>query len=183
MTTEPITALECRTGSAARRYIWSWSYSGIIQRRARRQAVTPACQRCHNAAVKRAQAAVESLPRVIAPAAMERITASVGRRRLCGLERAEWMGPGVRLCETNYQRESRRAVEAGAEVVAEGYTRRPSLAAAVSMTAILSRETAWLFGGQPSLRRTLRLQGRSACTAQVACADCSITSFFRAELR
>ena len=57
---------------------------------------------------------------MIAQAAMERVTASVGRCDVCGLERAAWKGQGVRLCEACYQRESRRAVEAGEAVVAEG---------------------------------------------------------------
>jgi hypothetical protein len=52
--------------------------------------------------------------------AMKRVTASVGRCGVCGLERAAWSGPGVRLCETCYQRELRRAVEAGEVVVTEG---------------------------------------------------------------
>jgi hypothetical protein len=77
------------------------------------------CRRCYDSAVRRAQAAVELLPRVIAPGAMERVTTSVGRCDVCGLEKAAWKGQGVHLCETCYQRESRRAVEAG-EVVAEG---------------------------------------------------------------
>ncbi len=46
------------------------------------------CRRCYDVAVRRAQAAVEPMPRVIAPAAMERVTASVGRCDVCGLERA-----------------------------------------------------------------------------------------------
>ena len=50
---------------------------------------------------------------------MERVTASVGRCGLCGLERVAWTGQGVHLCETCYQRESKRAVEAGEVVVAE----------------------------------------------------------------
>ncbi len=75
------------------------------------------CRRCYDTAVRRAQAAVEPLPRAIAPAAMERIAASVGRCDVCGLERAAWKGQGVRLCDACYQRESRRAVEAGMEVV------------------------------------------------------------------
>ncbi len=52
------------------------------------------CRRCYDTAVRRAQAAVEPLPRVIASAAMERVTASVGRCGLCGLERAAWKGRG-----------------------------------------------------------------------------------------
>ena len=51
---------------------------------------------------------------------MARVTASVGRCGLCGLERAAWKGQGVWLCEACYQRESRRAVEAGAEMAAKG---------------------------------------------------------------
>ncbi|MEN6517385.1 MAG: hypothetical protein ABFC38_04245 [Methanospirillum sp.] len=78
------------------------------------------CTRCYGAAVRREQAAVAPLPRVIAPAAMERIAASVGRCDVCRLEKAAWKGPGVRLCEACYQRESRRAVAAGGELVAEG---------------------------------------------------------------
>jgi len=39
--------------------------------------------------------------------------------RLCLLEQAVWSGEGVRLCEACYQRESRRAVEAGGEVVGQ----------------------------------------------------------------
>ncbi len=76
------------------------------------------CRRCHDAAVRRAQVAVEPLPQAIAPAAQSRAAASVGRCCLCGLEKAAWEGQGVRLCETCYRRESRRTVEAGAEVVA-----------------------------------------------------------------
>ncbi|MEN6341657.1 MAG: hypothetical protein ABFC89_03765 [Methanospirillum sp.] len=68
------------------------------------------CRRCYDSAVRRAQAAVEPLPRVIVPGAMERVTASVGRCGLCGLEKAAWKGEGVHLCETCFQRESRRAV-------------------------------------------------------------------------
>ncbi len=71
------------------------------------------CTRCYAAAVRREQAAVEPLPRAIEPAAMKRVTASVGRCGLCELEKAAWSGQGIRLCETCYQRESRRAVEAG----------------------------------------------------------------------
>lgn len=58
-----------------------------------------------------------------APAGMGLVTAPVGRCGLCGLEKAGWTGQGIRLYETCYQRESRRAVEAGAEVVAEGQDR------------------------------------------------------------
>ncbi len=50
---------------------------------------------------------------------LDRTTTSVDRCDVCGLEKATWKGQGVHLCETCYQRESRRAVEAG-EVVAEG---------------------------------------------------------------
>jgi hypothetical protein len=48
------------------------------------------------------------------------VTAPVGRCRLCGLEKAAWTGQGVRLCEAWYQRESRRAMEAGEVVGVEG---------------------------------------------------------------
>lgn len=50
---------------------------------------------------------------------MEWVSAPAGRCGVCGLERAAWSGDGVRLCETCYQRESRRGLEAGAEVAVE----------------------------------------------------------------
>jgi len=59
------------------------------------------------------------LPNAIDPGVLHRVTASVGRCDVCGLERAAWSGQGVRLYEACYQREARRAVEAGAELVAE----------------------------------------------------------------
>ncbi len=76
------------------------------------------CRRCYGAAVRREQRAGPPLPNAIDPAALRRVAASVGRCDVCGLERAAWSGQGVRLCETCYQRESRRAVEAGDAVVA-----------------------------------------------------------------
>jgi hypothetical protein len=76
------------------------------------------CRRCYDTAVRRALAAVEPLPRVIAPGAMERVAASVGRCDVCGVETAAWKGQGVRLCEACYQRESRRAVETGDDALA-----------------------------------------------------------------
>ncbi len=77
------------------------------------------CRRCYSAAVRREQRAGPPLPNAIDPAALRRVAASVGRCDVCGLETAEWSGGGVHLCDACYQRESRRAVEAG-EVVAEG---------------------------------------------------------------
>ncbi len=78
------------------------------------------CRRCHGAAVRREQAAVAPLPRVIPAGSMKRVTASVGRCDVCDLEAAAWKGEGVRLCEACYRRELRRAVEAGEGVAAEG---------------------------------------------------------------
>lgn len=74
---------------------------------------------CYGASVRRAQAALEPLPQVVGPDAMARVTAPTGRCDVCGLERAEWAGEGVRLCEACYQREARRRVQDGEEV-AEG---------------------------------------------------------------
>ncbi|MEN6517818.1 MAG: hypothetical protein ABFC38_06450 [Methanospirillum sp.] len=76
------------------------------------------CKRCYGAAVRREQRAGPPLPNAIDPAALGRVAAEVGRCDVCGLEKAAWSGHGVHLCETCYQRESRRAVESGAEVVA-----------------------------------------------------------------
>lgn len=77
------------------------------------------CRRCYGAAVRREQAAVAPLPRVIAAGSMRRVTASVGRCGLCDLEAAAWSGDGVHLCETCYRRELRRGLEVGADVPAE----------------------------------------------------------------
>ena len=85
------------------------------------------CTRCYGVAVRREQRAGPPLPNAIDPKALRRVSASVGRCGVCGLEKAVWSGQGVRLCEMCHQRESRRAVEAGAEVAAGGAVRtKPS---------------------------------------------------------
>jgi hypothetical protein len=71
------------------------------------------CRRCYAAAVRREQRAGPPLPNAIDPAALRRVAASIGRCDVCGLDPAAWSGQGVHLCETCFQRESRRAVEAG----------------------------------------------------------------------
>ena len=78
------------------------------------------CTRCYGAAVEREQAKVVPLPAVIEPSAMRRVTASVGRCVVCGLEPATWKGEAGRLCDACYQREVRRGIEAGADVLAVG---------------------------------------------------------------
>ncbi len=75
------------------------------------------CARCYGAAVAREQAKLAPLPGTVDLAAMERITASVGRCTLCGLAPATWAGDGVRLCEACYGREVQRRVEQGLEFV------------------------------------------------------------------
>ena len=71
------------------------------------------CARCYGAAVAREQAKLAPLPGTVDLAAMERITASVGRCTLCGLATVAWAGDGVRLCEACYGREMQRRVETG----------------------------------------------------------------------
>ena len=78
------------------------------------------CRSCYGAAVRREQRAGPPLANAIDPGGLRRVTASVGRCDLCGLERAAWSGDGVRLCETCYRREVRWAVESGVDVMAEG---------------------------------------------------------------
>ncbi len=75
------------------------------------------CTRCYGAAVEREQAKIAPLPGTVDLAAMERITASVGRCTLCGLAPAAWAGNGERLCEACYGREVQRRVEQGLEFV------------------------------------------------------------------
>ena len=75
------------------------------------------CKRCYGAAVEREQAKIAPLPGTVDLSTMTRVTASVGRCGLCGLEAAAWSGNAGRLCEVCYQREVRRAVELGTDVM------------------------------------------------------------------
>ena len=71
------------------------------------------CTHCSGAAVKREQAKVRPPPAVIDAGSMTRVTASVGKCSLYGLDAATWKGEAGRLCDACYRREVRREIEAG----------------------------------------------------------------------
>jgi len=75
------------------------------------------CKRCYGRAVGRERAKVAPLAGTVDPSTMTRVGASVGRCSHCGLAPAAWAGGGTRLCEECYEREVRRVVERGSDMV------------------------------------------------------------------
>ncbi len=79
------------------------------------------CRRCYGRAVGRERAKVAPLAGTVDLSAMQRVGAAVGRCSHCDLAPAAWAGGGVRLCEGCYEREVRRTVEAGIDVMASSH--------------------------------------------------------------
>ncbi|MDD1723499.1 MAG: hypothetical protein LUQ07_00050 [Methanospirillum sp.] len=63
------------------------------------------CSKCYEAAKRAEAASFRMLPGMVNPALMTRISADLGKCRLCNTQRAVWKDPGsgIAICETCYQ--------------------------------------------------------------------------------